>query len=391
MVTVSHSKLSTFEQCPQKYKFGYIDKIDTGIKSIEAFMGDMVHRALEKLYKDLKFEKLNTEQDLVDFYHEEWEKHWEDSILVVKKQYTKDNYKDKGERMIRDYYKKYHPFNQETTIGLETQWYYDLNEEHKIHVRIDRLAMPEEGVYEIHDYKTNSSLKTQEELDKDRQLAVYSMGVKKQFPDAKKVILVWHFLDFNKEMRSTRTTQELEELRKEVISLIGEIEKTDEYPPRQSPLCDYCEFKQICPLWKHLFITEEKTVEEFKKDDGVKLVDEYASLKEDEKKLSKKIDELSENIKKYSEQLGVKSLFGSNNSVMVWSKDVIKFPGKNDSERDKFKEALKALNLYNQYLDIDNWALEKDFDSLNEIEKQVLRKLGRQQKIFRLYLKEKKD
>jgi len=50
----SHSKLSCYEQCPQKYKLQYIDKVETEIEeSVEAFMGVRVHETLEKLYRDL--------------------------------------------------------------------------------------------------------------------------------------------------------------------------------------------------------------------------------------------------------------------------------------------------------------------------------------------------
>ena len=66
----SHSRLSTFEQCPLKFKFAYIDKIETEIEeTIEAFLGSRVHEALEKLYKDLKFQKLNTLKELLGFMH----------------------------------------------------------------------------------------------------------------------------------------------------------------------------------------------------------------------------------------------------------------------------------------------------------------------------------
>ena len=51
--------------------------------------------------------------------------------------------------LIKDYFNRYTPFNQTKTIGLETTDYYELDATHKIHVRIDRLASAEEGVYEV--------------------------------------------------------------------------------------------------------------------------------------------------------------------------------------------------------------------------------------------------
>ncbi len=58
MPRYSHSKLSTFEQCPIKFKYRYIDKIPVEFeKTIEAFLGEIVHEALEWLYTEIKAKK----------------------------------------------------------------------------------------------------------------------------------------------------------------------------------------------------------------------------------------------------------------------------------------------------------------------------------------------
>jgi ATP-dependent helicase/DNAse subunit B len=65
----SHSRLETFKTCPKKFYYNYIEKPDIEKKnSIEAFMGSMVHLALEKLYTDLKFLKINSLDQIIDYY-----------------------------------------------------------------------------------------------------------------------------------------------------------------------------------------------------------------------------------------------------------------------------------------------------------------------------------
>ena len=78
MPTYSNSKLSTYENCPQKYKFHYIDKIKLpeAPEGIEAFMGSRVHETLEKLYKDLILFKNNTQDDLLEYYTDQWKRNW---------------------------------------------------------------------------------------------------------------------------------------------------------------------------------------------------------------------------------------------------------------------------------------------------------------------------
>jgi len=49
MTSYSHSRLGTFQQCRYKYKLQYIDKVKVDIPTtIDAFMGALVHKALEK-------------------------------------------------------------------------------------------------------------------------------------------------------------------------------------------------------------------------------------------------------------------------------------------------------------------------------------------------------
>ncbi|MBI1976761.1 MAG: PD-(D/E)XK nuclease family protein, partial [Candidatus Omnitrophica bacterium] len=104
--TVSHSRLSTYQQCALQYKYRYVDKIKRDVETVEAFMGSRVHDTLEKLYRDLKVTKVNSIGDLITFYNELWEKQWHDGIWIVKHEYTAQDYRRLGERCLRDYYRR---------------------------------------------------------------------------------------------------------------------------------------------------------------------------------------------------------------------------------------------------------------------------------------------
>jgi len=51
----SHSSLSTFEQCPARFKFIYLDRIRKPFEGIESFVGRRVHETLEFLYQEGSF------------------------------------------------------------------------------------------------------------------------------------------------------------------------------------------------------------------------------------------------------------------------------------------------------------------------------------------------
>lgn len=111
MPVYSHSKLATYETCRRQYKLRYIDRIrpPEGEEGIEAFLGSRVHEVLEKLYKELILTKLNSLEDLHEYYKKRWEKNWHDNVVIVKTNFTKDHYYDTGLQAIADYYKRHHP------------------------------------------------------------------------------------------------------------------------------------------------------------------------------------------------------------------------------------------------------------------------------------------
>ncbi|MBI2136056.1 PD-(D/E)XK nuclease family protein [Candidatus Woesearchaeota archaeon] len=342
MTTYSHSKLGTFQQCKFKYKLQYIDRIKVELEGIEAFMGKRVHETLEKLYKDLKFQKLNSKKELLAFYSQQWDKEWHDEVIIAKKEYTAANYKEMGRKFVSDYYEHYKPFKQLVTLGLETQDRLELADDIQYHVRIDRFACDKDGNYYICDYKTNNSLKAQEELDEDRQLAMYSLWVRKTYPDAKSVKLVWYFLAFDKEMVSERNEEQLSALKQDTLALIKEIESCKDFPTNVSALCDYCPYKPQCPAWKHEIELEAKSPKEFKDDDGLKLVDEYSLLDETRKRAESKMEEIKEKLVEFSEQKGINMIWGTEKKASVKEYYKVVFP----EDKEEIVRLIKQKGIY---------------------------------------------
>ncbi len=116
MPIYSHSQLSTYEQCPLKYKLNYRDKIKRDIEGVEAFLGSRVHDTLKKCYDDARLTKANSLNDLFSYYDNIWQKNWHDSIVITKKDLTQEHYQALGKRMIETYYQRYTPFDSDMTI-----------------------------------------------------------------------------------------------------------------------------------------------------------------------------------------------------------------------------------------------------------------------------------
>jgi len=245
----SHSKLSSFEQCPLKYKFRYIDKIIPEIEqTIEGFLGNMVHETLEWIYHEVKKGNIPDLDTVIDFYINKWNKCYNKDIKITRLDCDAEYYFNQGIKFVIDYFMSNSPFKDDT-IEMEYRILVPLDSEGRYMVQgyIDRLVHNKEtNIFEIHDYKTGNTMKSQEELDSDRQLALYSIGIKKMFPNVKDVHLVWHYLAYNKKMKSSRTDEELEELKQDIINLINKIESASEFPACQSALCNWCEYQNLC-------------------------------------------------------------------------------------------------------------------------------------------------
>jgi len=387
MATYSHSKVSTFENCPFQYKLHYIDKIETEVPTtIEAFMGDLVHQTLEKLYKDKRFKKRVEKKILIKFYKDLWEKEYSKDILVVKEELTAENYKKMGIKFIEDYYNS-HKKDDMTIIGLETQDRLTLPDGNSWHVRMDKLGCRGD-VYFVCDYKTNSRMKEQEEADSDRQLAMYSIWVKDKFKDAKKVVLKWHMLAFDKEVTSERSPEQLKKLQEEIMNIIKQIqkaEKEDNFPRKQSPLCDYCLYKEHCPSFKHAIQLEKKTIEQFKKDDGVKLVDKYSELKKKLAEFEEEKEEFQNKLIEFSKQLGIDVIYGSNNVAKVKEGQKIILP----EEKEELIAILKDKGLWDEIAMINFMRLQSHYFK-GKLHEDILNKI-KTEKDWRISLSKRKD
>jgi putative RecB family exonuclease len=356
MPLYSHSQLETFQNCPLKYKFRYIDKIrKPEEQSIEAFVGSCVHSILQKLYDDLLLRKLNALEELLAHYRFVWERAYKPTIKIVRDDLTPENYFKYGEHCIRNYYARYFPFDQSQTLGTESHVVFSLDAsgDHRFQGYIDRLARRKDGTYEIHDYKTGRNLPSQEEVDSERQLALYQVGLTSRWSGVEHVELLWHFVGLDSTLRSRRTPEQLRDLKEKTIALIDVIEGTREFEPVKSNLCKWCEYRPQCPLWKHVEAVKDLPSAEFDVDAGVRLANEYAQAKLELDRMADRLELLKETIIEFARQKELNVLQGKGVTVTVNSRARKKFPGKDDPLRSALEELLKRSGKWDYVSELD--------------------------------------
>jgi putative RecB family exonuclease len=248
----SHSRISSFENCPKQFEFRYIQKIPSETESIEAFVGKRVHEILERLYLFVERGQSPGVEKVVDRYQKLWEETYDgDRVRIVREGTPLAFYRELGERCLRSYYLRHYPFDDSETLGIEKRVVFPLDEagDYKMQGIIDRISRARDGVIEVHDYKTGARVPSQKNLDQDRQLALYQIGLARQFGEGQRFRLVWHYVANDQTRTSTRSPVELEELRSATIARIDEIRSATEFAPRKIALCAWCEYKDRCPLW----------------------------------------------------------------------------------------------------------------------------------------------
>lgn len=383
MSTFSHSRIDTFETCPKKYEFSYLLKVPRGANGIEAFMGSRAHEALEWLYREVRSCRLPDEEDLVARYRAVWDSEWDDAVRVTRAERTAEDYRAIGEKALRAYYRRYHPFDQGVTVGLEARISLRLDNDHQVVGYIDRLVKVSDGVWEIHDYKTSSTLPTQEKSDADRQLALYELAVREMYPDAAQVTLVWHYLAFDHEVRSSRSPEQLADLRAQVLDSIRHIEAQSEFPAHTSNLCGWCDYQALCPAWRHLFETTAMPEEQRALEDGVVLVDEYVKVSAQMAGLKERQEQLRDAIAARAAADGLDRLFGTEASVKVYRYPCVTIPDAKDPRRAGLEDEIRALGLWDRFSSLSSYSVSRAIqdgmlaaDALARLEKYVVRSEG---------------
>jgi putative RecB family exonuclease len=368
MAEFSNSQLSTFEQCPLQYKFNYVDGIKRKEEGIEAYLGQRFHDAMEWLYGEKAFRVVPL-GELLEHYEKDWANQWHLEIKIVKEGRTADDYRLMGRRFIEDYYKRHHPFDEGRVLGLERYIRFPLDDAGRYRIKgiIDRLMLAADGVFEIHDYKTGSKLPEQREIDADRQLALYQIGVQDLWPEAREkgVRLVWHEVAFNVEMRSTRSPEALEDLKARVAALIDRIEAEQEYQLKESSLCGWCAYWDLCPAKKHLVKVEALPKDRWKDEPGVVIVDAYAERWRKKKELEAEKDAVEgemEGLRQaaiaFAEKEGVQVIAGTGARLRVTSRDAVVSPKKGTDERQALEAKLRELRVWDEVAALDPYALE---------------------------------
>ena len=363
MSRYSPSSLSTFEQCPLKYRFGSIDHIEKEEEGIEAFTGNLVHSALEVLLGRKK--EFGAEPDYPkaeEVFQKLWEEKYHPGFLVRKEYAEPDDYRRKGLMCLKNFFQMDSMEDYGELVSLEMMLHFKLGER-SMSGKVDRIQR-EGATYHIIDYKTSKDDMTQEEADEDRQLALYELGIRDKYPDAEQVILHWYMLANNNIVSSTRSESELSALKTGVLSLIDEIENTSDFLPEEGSLCGWCEFKEACEAEK-----EKRTLKATEVEPEIgDVVEDYTSLIEQQGRLNKELKTVKAELDQRKARLveacietNAWSIEGKEHALDVNKKTEFSIPKKGSEPRDALDALVREVGLWDEVTDLSKSAVVDAF------------------------------
>ena len=158
--------------------------------------------------------------------------------------------------MLKAYYQKEikdKPFPK--VAALEQTFSFKISPLLKLGGVIDRADILPDGQVEILDYKTGGHLPDQKQVDNDKQLTLYALAVANisQFPFHRpidRIILSLYFLKEGLKISTKRTSEQVDQFRKDIIEIARQIQQSSFPPTPGTPFpCDFCEFKLLCEAW----------------------------------------------------------------------------------------------------------------------------------------------
>ena len=329
---LSYSSINTYETCPAKYRFQYSERVPQRPSPALSF-GDSLHRALHRFHD----RPVPVPPSLAEL-HELLELSWVRDGFADESE--ESMYRDHGRQVLAQYHRENAP-SYRIPAALEFRFAIDV-EGVQVSGVIDRMDRLPGGGYEIIDYKTNRRLPPQARIDADLQLSVYHLAARQVWGIEPERLTLYYLLP-GQRMTTTRTSADVDMLRRRIGTVAERIE-AERFEPRPNPLCDWCEYQALCPVFRHRADQGEGDPAP----NMTAIVDEWIGLKRRAREVYARFDELNPLINAFADEHGYRRLFGTDGAAIDRRPQHVTAP-----VDEKVRAVLEPLGLWEQVLAVD--------------------------------------
>lgn len=338
---LSYSSISTYETCPAKYRFQYEDLLPSRPSPALAF-GDSLHRALHRFHN----RPVPVAPSLPEL-HEMLDHVWVSE--GYRDPVEEDLYRTHARQVLSDYHRD-NARSFRIPVALEFRFIVEV-EGVQLTGTIDRMdRIP--GGYEIVDYKTSRRLPPRSVVDRDLQLSLYYLAATEIW-GIRPERLTLYFLLPGERMTTFRTPADADDLRRRV-GVVAQRISAGKFEPRQNALCDWCDFQDVCPLYRHKHDRQAGD----QAPAMTQIVDEWIALKREDRERFRRLEELRALINAFCDEHGYGRVFGTDGSVVERRKERVTAP-----DEARVRDALEPLGLWEGVLGIDAAKLQRLIES----------------------------
>lgn len=266
---LSYSQIETFEQCPKKWSFRYIDKIVIEMQNIHLDYGSAVHQGLENAFKDLRDNHSLSEEDLLQTVNTlSYDYAYGDAKSELYKYAIEDM-----KRLI-NYQGFYEKIKDKEIVGIEDEFNLKIpamfgGEDTEINIKgyIDLIYRDDDGKLVVVDHKTSKKKFDKKTRRTNLQIPIYFLAIKDKYGEYPKAG-IYNFTklnDYQESLFAEKVTVEQEELMnkrnpkeiwakdptntvKDIVHAFKDMNNIKlRETAKPSKLCYWCDYNVICP------------------------------------------------------------------------------------------------------------------------------------------------
>ncbi len=242
----SFSRLKTYQQCPARYRMRYLLGLEESFRSIESYLGNVVHDVLEWLYRERDHRRTPSVDAAMADLAERWRRSWTGAVAVIRIGDEPEGYLRRGREMVHRFMTSVLPRDSSETVSLEQRMTVELRDGVMFTGFADRIGRTEGGRLFVIDYKTSKSEGDASEFSEGLQAPLYAACAMRHH-DEEAALAGYHYLRHGttrwQEVDRDRAARLLERCRE----LVHLTEAADEFPARPGVLCAWCGFNDRCP------------------------------------------------------------------------------------------------------------------------------------------------
>lgn len=250
-IRLSYSKMSLYLNCPRSYQKLYIEKVSPKAQPFFSF-GTTIHETFERVYDPINPIPKPTLEQVLQIYEEVRLTHREgfDSDEI------EEQYRQDGIHQVTVYYNTYiKDCEFKPAFSIEDYFEIPCGKYAVMTGFIDRIDKLDDGTYEILDYKTEPSMRSQEAVDNDKQLSIYYWACEDTFGlKISKLSLL--MLDHDVKLVTTRTRDSIPKVIEAVDKTAYEMIHETEFKPTKNKYCKSCDHLEGCPLKDEILADE---------------------------------------------------------------------------------------------------------------------------------------